>query len=127
MDRVEVLSARRYRASGHRRRSAGRRLVAAEGLRRTYHRAQRGEVAADQPERPGLHQDVPERRRLDRAGDYGQAAGVRRELAQQLVAAAAADDVDDVDVDPRKPAGVGDRASERRRQAVEDAAHERRP
>src|ERR1035437_4146786 len=42
----------------------------------------------------------------------GQAAGVCCELAQKLVAAAAADNMDDGDVASREPAGVGDPTSE---------------
>ena len=46
-------------------------------------------------------------------------------LAQQLVAAAAPDEVDDVDVAPGEPRRVADRGGERRREAVEDRSARR--
>src|SRR6202012_3782916 len=61
------------------------------------------------PQRPGLDQRVAQRGRLHRAGDHRQAAGVRRELAQQLVPDPAADHVDDVGGPPRQLLGRDDR------------------
>ena len=48
-------------------------------------------------------------------------------MAEELVPAAAAHDVDCLDVQSREPAGVVDRSSEGHRQAVEDASNQRRP
>ena len=44
-------------------------------------------------QRPGLHEHVAQCHRLGRAGDDGQAAGIRGELAQQRIARSAANDV----------------------------------
>src|SRR6188768_404429 len=76
-------------------------LVAHDLLSLPQQGPQRREVSADCPGRAGLHEDVAERGRLDRTGQHGQPAGVRGELAEQLVAGATTDDVHRVDV----PAG----------------------
>ena len=73
------------------------RLVAADVLGRADERAQRLEVPGKQPAGARLDQDVAERRRLDRPGHDRQPAGVGGELAQERVACAAADEVDDLD------------------------------
>ncbi len=54
-------------------------------------------TVADQTVCAGLDEDVAERGGLRRAGHDRQPAGVGRQLAQELVAGTAADDVDDVD------------------------------
>ena len=71
--------------------------------------------------RPRLDQQVPQRRRLDRARHHRTPARVRGELAQQRVPRTAADDVDDLDGLPGEPLGLVDGLGERRREVVEDA------
>jgi hypothetical protein len=51
------------------------------------------ESAADLSRCPGLHEDVAQRRGLDRAGDHRFACRVGRELAEQLVLRSTAHDV----------------------------------
>ena len=75
------------------------------------------------PRGPGLHQHVAQRRRLDRAGQHRQPAGVGGELAEQRVARSAADDVHDLDVPAGQLGGPAHGAPVGQRQAVEDAAH----
>ncbi len=86
-------------------------LVAAQVLGRPDERPQAFEIARQQPVRAGLDEDVAERRRLDRPGDHRQPAGVGGELAEQRVAGAAADEVDDVDRAPGQARRVARRSA----------------
>ena len=52
--------------------------------------------SATSPDRDRLDEDVPERRRLGRAGEHGQPGDVGRELAQQPVACTPSDDVENL-------------------------------
>ena len=75
-------------------------------------RAQRLEVAGEQAARARLDEHVAERGRLDRTGDDRQPAGVGGQLAEQLVARAAADQVDDLDRSAGQPRRVADGPAE---------------
>ena len=116
-------------ATGHRRTLepavAAARSGGARSSRARAHAA--FEIALDEALRPGLDQHVAEGRRLDRTGHHRQPARIGRELAEQPVADAAADDVDDVDRPAGQPVGVLDGARVGRGEAVEDAADQRGP
>ena len=75
-------------------------------------------------ERQRLDQDVADGGRLDRAGDDGQAGGVGRELVEQIAAAAAADDVELLELAPDESLQLAQRLRVGQREAFEDGADE---
>ena len=105
--RVRPLPTRRARRAAAR--TARMSWVAAD------QRPQRLEVAGRAPRRAGLDEHVAERGRLDRTGEHRQPAGVGGQLAEQLVAGAAADEVDDVDVAAGQAGRVADGPGDRPR------------
>jgi hypothetical protein len=75
-------------------------------MRRSHEPAKVGEIALQEPVCARLHEDIADRRRLDRTGDDREPARVGGQLAEQFVAAPAADQVDDVDRSTRQPDGI---------------------
>jgi hypothetical protein len=84
------------------------RFVLDDVLRVAQHAMECVEISTGLVGGAGLNEDVAECGGFDRSGPHGQAAGVGGELAEQFVASAAADDVDDVDVPAGEP-GRGNR------------------
>ena len=72
----------------------------------------------------GLHEQAPYRGRLGRSGHNWEVQGVGCELAQQVVADATTDHVNDIYVLSREGANFVDRSPVGESQAVEDAPHE---
>jgi hypothetical protein len=71
-------------------------LVTSQGGRCPHKCAQRLEITVNQTLSPSLDQQVSDGRSFYGSGDHRPARGVGRQLAEQLVAAPAADHVDDV-------------------------------
>src|SRR5258706_4021186 len=102
----------------------GPRFIAADVLGRPYQRSQRLEVAGEEAARPSLDQHIAESGGLDRAGKDRELARISGELAQERIASAATDQVDDLHGPPGQPRRVTYRSPEGGGQAVEDAPHE---
>jgi hypothetical protein len=94
------------------------------GLRLAHQRPQMRRVAGHAV-RAGLDEEVPERGRLDRPGQYRQPGRVGRPLAQQRVARTAAHQVHGLDLAARQRARLRDRVPVPERQALQDAADDR--
>ena len=85
-----------------------------------------GQVGYGFARRAPLHQDVAERRRLDGAGEHGNAGAIGGALAQQRVLRAASDEVDGAHVNAAEAACGCSGIRERLRERFDDAAGELR-
>src|SRR5207244_9393763 len=97
-------------------------LVAVDGLGGADQGAQGGQIVGGGTESAGLDERVAEGGGFDGAGEDRDAAGVGGELAEQLVAGAAADNVHSVDVAVGQAPRVGEGGPVCQGEAVQDTA-----
>src|SRR5689334_19869692 len=89
------------------------RLERPDVLRAADERAEGREVALEQAMGAGLDQDVAECGRLNRSGEDRQLAGIGGQLAQELVARPATDEMHDPHLQTGEPLGIVDRPGKR--------------